>query len=113
MHIRELAYIDLCELAEQMNQMKSLNEVWLQSEILSFQGKYKEAASNYVKNSMLDKAITLYTNLKKFTEANELIRKHGKGRNGEGPLLDPAILIKQAEFERDSDNWKEAADLYI
>ena len=28
-------------------------------------------------------------------------------------MLDPQILIKQAEFERDSDNWKEAADLYI
>ncbi len=36
MHIRELAYIDLCELAEQMNQMKNLNETWLQSEILAF-----------------------------------------------------------------------------
>jgi hypothetical protein len=43
---------------------------------------------------MLDKAITLYTQLKKFSEANELIRKHGKGRAGDGPLLDPAILIK-------------------
>lgn len=62
---------------------------------------------------MLDKAIALYIDLKKFNEANELIKKHGKGRTGEGPLLDPAILIKQAEFERDSDNWKEAADLYI
>ena len=62
---------------------------------------------------MLDKAITLYINLKKFTKENELIRKHGKGRNDEGPLLDPAILIKQAEFERGIDNLKENADLYI
>ena len=80
---------------------------------MSLQGKFKEAAQNYIKAQMLDKAITLYTQLKKFSEANELIRKHGKGRAGDGPLLDPAILIKQAEFERDSDNWKEAADLYI
>lgn len=55
----------------------------------------KEACSNYVKNNMLDKAINMYTSLKKFNEANELIKKHGKNR-GEGgiQLLDPIILIK-------------------
>jgi len=62
--------------------------------VLALQGKFKEAAQNYIKNQMLDKAINLYTQLKKFSEANELIRKHGKNRNGEGPLLDPQILIK-------------------
>ena len=50
---------------------------------------------------------------KKFTEAKELIRKHGKNRQGNEPYLNPQILIKQAEFERDSGNWKEAADLYV
>jgi len=80
MHIRELPLIDLTELAEQMHKIKNLNDTWLQSEILAYAGKFKEAANNYVKAQMLDKAITLYTNLKKFTEANELIRKHGKGR---------------------------------
>lgn len=62
---------------------------------------------------MLDKAITLLTQLKKFQEANDLIKKHGKKGGGDQAYLDPLILIKQAEFERDSDNWKEAADLYI
>jgi len=61
---------------------------------MALQGKFKEAAQNYIKAQMLDKAITLYTQLKKFQEANDLIRKHGKSRPGEGPLLDPAILIK-------------------
>jgi hypothetical protein len=46
--------------------MRNLNETWLQSEVLALQGKFKDAAANYVKNSMLDKAITLYTQLKKF-----------------------------------------------
>ena len=38
---------------------------------------------------MLDKAINLFTQLKKFQDANDLIKKHGKNRGGEGPLLDP------------------------
>lgn len=60
-HIKELALIDLCETAEQMHQMRNLNEIWLASEVLALQGKFKEAATNYVKNNMLDKAITLLT----------------------------------------------------
>ena len=32
---------------------------------------------------MIDKAIDIYTMLKKFTEAKELIRKHGKNRQGD------------------------------
>lgn len=50
MHIRELKYIDLCEMAEEMHKIKNLNDTWLGSEILAYQGKYKEACSNYVKN---------------------------------------------------------------
>ena len=65
-HIKELAFIDLCETADQMNQIRNLNEVWLASEILALQGKFKEASQNYVKNNMLDKAINLFTQLKKF-----------------------------------------------
>ena len=78
MHIRELKYIDLCEMAEEMHKIRNLDPVWLASEIHAYQGRYKEACSHYVKNDQLNKAIEIYTSLKKFPEANELIRKHGK-----------------------------------
>ena len=93
--IRDLKFIELGEIAEQMAQMKTLNEHWLVGEILAFQGKYKESASYYIKNNESDKAINLYTTLKKFTEANELIKKHGN-------KSDPVILMKQAEYLRDT-----------
>lgn len=80
MHIRELKYIDLCETAEEMANINNLNETWLQSEIMAYQGKFKEACTNYVKANMIDKAVDIYTSLKKFAEAKELIRKHGKNR---------------------------------
>lgn len=111
--IRDLKYIDLCDLCEHMNSMRTLNEQWLIGEILAYQGKYKESAAHYIKNDLIDKAIDLYTSLKKFTEANDLIRKHGNKKRGDQVLLDPVILIKQAEYERDSGNWKEASDLFI
>jgi hypothetical protein len=52
-----------------------------------------EAATHYIKNNMINKAVLLLTSLKKFNEANELIKKHGN-KKGDGPLLDPSILIK-------------------
>jgi hypothetical protein len=42
---------------------------------------------------MNDKAVALLTSMKKFNEANELMRKIG-GKKGDGPLLDPTILVK-------------------
>ena len=61
---------------------------------------------------MVDKAVNLLTSMKKFNEANELIKKHGK-KGGDGPALDPTILLKQAEYEKDSGNWKESAHLFV
>jgi hypothetical protein len=73
--------------------MKNLDENWLAGEILALQDKYKEAATHYIKNNLVDKAVHLLTSMKKFNEANELIKKHGQKR-GDGNLLDPTILIK-------------------
>jgi intraflagellar transport protein 122 len=60
MHIRDMKFIELCETAEEMFKIRNLNDIWLQGEILAYQGKFKEASSNYVKNKMLDKAISIY-----------------------------------------------------
>jgi len=76
-----------------MHTMKNLDEVWLSGEILALQGKHKEATTHYIKSDMIDKAVTLLTQMKKFNEALEIIKKHGKKKT-DGPLLDPAILIK-------------------
>jgi hypothetical protein len=71
-----------------MNQMRTLNEHWLVGEILAYQGKYKEAAQYFIKNNLQEKAINLYTALKKFTEANELMKKIPGGKS------DPVIIQK-------------------
>lgn len=92
--IRDLKFIDLCDLAESMNKMKNLNEHWLIGEILAFQGKYKESESHFIKNGLTEKAINMYTTLKKFSEVNRIMLKHGSKKLGDTPMLDPVILIK-------------------
>ena len=49
----------------------------------------RKVMTNYVKANMIDKAVDVYTSLKKFAEAKELIRKHGKNRQGDQPYLNP------------------------
>lgn len=110
--IRDLRFIDLCDLADSMNKMKNLNDNWLIGEILAYQGKYKEAEAHFIKNGMTERAINMYTTLRKFPDVNRIMLKHGQKKMGDIPVLDPVILIKQAEYERDCGHWKEAADLY-
>jgi len=90
--------------------MRQLNETALHGEILAYQGKYKEAASHFVKNNLVDKAVNMYSVLKKFQEANELVKKAG-GSIGGPKGIPKDILMKQIEYERDRGNWKGAADL--
>lgn len=54
----------------------------------------------------------MYTVLKKFQDVNRIIMKHGNRKLGDQVMIDPVILLKQAEYERDCGNWKEAADLF-
>ena len=68
--------------------MRTLNEHWLVGEILAYQGKYKEAVQYFIKNNLQEKAINLYTTLKKFTEANELMKNMPNGKS------DPVIMQK-------------------
>ena len=74
--------------------------------------KYKEAESHFIKNSLTEKAINMYTTLRKFPDVNRIMLKHGNKKIGDMQTIDPVILIKQAEYERDCGHWKEAADLY-
>lgn len=46
----------------------------LKAEVLSYQGKYQEAASLYVKAGKLSEAIELFCELKKFDEALRYVR---------------------------------------
>lgn len=92
--IRDLKFIDLTDLSDNMNKMRTLNENWLIGEILAFQGKYKEAESHFIKNSLTEKAINMYTTLRKFPDVNRIMIKHGTKKLGDTPVLDPVILIK-------------------
>ena len=64
--------------------MRTLNDHWLVGEILAYQGKYKEAVNYFTKNNLSEKAINLYTTLKNYPAANDLIKKFG---NKSDPII--------------------------
>lgn len=87
--------------------MRTLNENTLPADICAYLGKYKEAALLYQKNGAPEKAVELFTSLKKFQEAMEIQKK------GKGMAMSPEILLSQAKYEEENGNYKIASDLYV
>ncbi len=62
-----------------MSKMKNLDENWLAGEILALQDKYKEAATHYIKNNLVDGS------------ANEIAQRIMELSNNSSSLLQTGI----------------------
>ena len=85
--IRDLKFIEFTDFVETQHKMKTLNEASLPADICAYLGKYKEAALMYQKCGASEKAVELFTSLKKFSEAMEI------GKKGKGVQMSPEILL--------------------
>lgn len=105
-HIHDVRFVELLNALELINRQngegKANNEVLL-GEILAFQGKYQEAARQFIKCNHEDKAIEMYSDLKMWDEARKIC-------SDKNHLKD--IIGQQARWEEDSQNYLEAASLY-
>lgn len=63
--IRDLKFLELCEMSLSLHKRKEIDKISLESEILCYLGKFKEASLLYTKNNMAKKAIEMYTTLRK------------------------------------------------
>jgi len=79
-------------------------------EILSYQGKYNEAAQSYIKGGSPEKALEMYSTLKKYAEAIEIKNKHLAGKD---VAMTDAILSDQADWLLETGKFKDAAGLYM
>ena len=116
--IKDLKFIDLEEKIEREIKNPNYNEAGIAAEIAAYNGKFKQAANIYEKNNMTPMAIQLFMEMKKWEEAKILIEKEKKSKSkseqGKGSQdMSHDLLIQQAEWARESGDFKAAADLYF
>ena len=106
----DIRYINLVFKIE--NDLKDkVNKDIILGEILSYQGKYTEAAHYYIKGNMPEKAAEMYSTLKKWAEALEIIKKFLNRKDF--PTLTDSLLSSQADWLMETGKFKEAGDLYM
>eukprot|EP00796_Vickermania_ingenoplastis_P004923 gene4924-3535_t len=105
--IHDVRFVELLNALElshrQSGKEKLSDDSALLGDILAFQGKYQEAARQYIKCNHEEKAIEMYSDLKMWEEARKVCsdERHLK-----------EIIGQQARWAEDSQNYVEAASLY-
>jgi intraflagellar transport protein 122 len=106
----DIRYINLVFKIE--NDLKDkVNKDIILAEILSYQGKYNEAAQCYIKGNMPERAAEMYSTLKKWAEAIDIIKKFLNRKDF--PTLTDSLLSSQADWLMETGKFKEAGDLYM
>lgn len=84
MRLKDLALSDLTKkYIEEQKKSGKINIDILKADLLSYQGKYQEAASLYIKAGKIEEAISLFSELKRFEEAERFIRMGNNSNVGE------------------------------
>lgn len=76
------------------------------AEVLAYQGRYQEAAKVWARNGMVDKAVTMFTDLRMWEEAKMFAANSAN--------VSPADLVRrQAQWAEETHDYHHAAELYI
>ncbi|XP_023209528.1 intraflagellar transport protein 122 homolog [Centruroides sculpturatus] len=103
--VRDLLYLQLIGSIEERKKKNESNDVFL-GDIYAAQGKFADAAKLYKKSGNESKAMTMYTDLRKFDLAQEFLSSDD--------VQDKKILIKKkADWARNINEPKAAAEMYL
>ena len=129
--------MELVNKSEREIKNNTLNEVFLQAEVLAYQQKYHESANVLLKAGFPEKAVELFTELKDWdnaklyaskggmsnysgvgaggsASAKGMRRPSGINQGGEEPKIHMDKLMKeQAQWAMENGDWKAGSDLYI
>ncbi|XP_041348420.1 intraflagellar transport protein 122 homolog [Gigantopelta aegis] len=104
--IRDLRYLELIYSIEERKKRGETDNLVFLGDVYSHQGKFHDGAKLYKKSNHEQKALAMYTDLRMFDYAKELI--------GAGDPQDKKLLIaKQADWAKSSNEPRTAAEMYI
>ncbi|CAG9763966.1 unnamed protein product [Ceutorhynchus assimilis] len=106
--IARLAFVKLqnfnyLELIQEISHKQLFEKEVILGDILAMKGKFKEAARLYQKSGNDAKALTMYTDLRMFDEAQEFL----------GNKDNKALIRQKADWAKNINEPKAAADMYI
>uniref|UniRef100_A0A5K3FDK2 WD_REPEATS_REGION domain-containing protein n=2 Tax=Mesocestoides corti TaxID=53468 RepID=A0A5K3FDK2_MESCO len=100
--------------------MTSTEKLLIEAELACFQGDYKEAAKTFKKANHVERVVGLYTDLRRFTEAKEIMISasgDAESKNGECDFYSEeatrGLLAKHAEWARATKDHRTAATMFI
>lgn len=106
--VQDIRLINLVFKVEQ-DIKEGVNKDVVSGDILSFMGKYKEAAESYIKGGFAEKAMEMYSVLKDWTKAIEI--KNTYLQNSDVSITD-GLLLQQADWLLGNNKISEAAEIY-
>ncbi|XP_013786897.1 intraflagellar transport protein 122 homolog [Limulus polyphemus] len=103
--IRDVPYLQLIQNFEERKKKGESDTVFL-ADTLAYQGKFAEAAKLYKRAGNESRAMTMYTDLRMFDQAQEFL--------GSDDVQDKKMLIKKkADWARNINEPKAAAEMYL
>lgn len=105
--IHDVRFVELLNALElshkQSGSEKPSEDGILLADIMAFQGKYQEAARQYIKWKREDRAIEMFSDMKMWDEARKVCNDDDRLKG---------IISQQARWAEDSQNYLEAASLF-
>lgn len=95
-----------------------MNEAVIQAEILAYQSKFREAENVLVKAGLFEKAVEMYTEIKRWEDSKRVAAMAGKvaptqSRTGPTNLNVDHILERQARSLEETGDYAAAAGIYL
>ncbi|CAH0553397.1 unnamed protein product [Brassicogethes aeneus] len=101
--LQDFTYLELIQDLQEMQNKGDYNREVFIGDVYAHKGKLKEAAKMYVKGGQEHKALTMYTDVRMFDEAQEFL----------GSSDNSALIRQKADWARNINEHKAAAEMYL
>ena len=109
--IRDMRFLELLNRVEQ-GVRRGGTETVFQAENLAYQGRFQEAAKAFAKAGKVEKAMEMFSDLRRFDEAKRWAEEYSANEGGDGGAV-REFACRQAEWAEEVSDYANAAEMYV